>query len=290
MAGIVWALVAVMIWAGWFVATRIAVGPGGVLGATDLVAIRFGIGGLLMLPVFLARARSLPRSAWIDGLWLTVGSGAPFALVVSAGLRFAPASHAAALTPGTMPLWAAILGIVLLKDRPNRGQFLGLAFIVCGALSLAGGLVGTREILGHGLFVIGSILFAVSTVRMRGSKLKPLDATALVCVYSLAGYLPVYLLAGTSNLALASTRELVFQSIYQGVLVSAAALLAFNRAIALLGRRAPAFAALVPVLATIFAIPAAGEIPGPAESIAVLAIGSGVLLTTTGGISMWRRR
>jgi drug/metabolite transporter (DMT)-like permease len=279
-----WALLAVTIWGGWFVATRIAVGPGGVLGASDLVAIRFGVGGLLLLPAFLARARSWPRAAWIDALWLTAGSGAPFALVVSTGLRFAPASHAAALTPGTMPLWAALLGMLFMRDRPNRGQFLGLGLILSGALTLAGGIVGRDEILGHGFFLIGSVLFAASTVRMRGSQLKPLDATALVCVYSFVGYLPFYLLSGTSNLALASARELAFQALYQGVLVSAVALLAFNRAIAVLGRRAPAFAALVPVLATLFAIPAAGEIPGWPESIAVVAIGLGVLLTAISGL------
>jgi drug/metabolite transporter (DMT)-like permease len=286
--GIAWALLAVTIWAGWFVATRIAVGPGGVLGASDLVAIRAGIGGLVLLPVFVARVSSLPRSAFVDGRWLTVGSGAPFALIVSAGLRYAPASHAAALTPGTMPLWAALLGLVFLRDRLGRVQLLGLALIASGALVLAGGLAGQQAVLGHGFFLIGATLFAAGTVRMRGSQLKPLDATALVGAYSLVGYLPFYLLAGTSNLALASARELVFQGIYQGVLVSAVALLAFNRAIALLGRRAPAFAALVPVLATLFAIPAIGEIPGSAESVAVIAIALGVLLIQTGGISFRR--
>jgi drug/metabolite transporter (DMT)-like permease len=130
------------------------------LGASDLVAIRAGIGGLLLLPVFVFRARSLSRSAFVDGLWLTVGSGAPFALIVSAGLRYAPASHAAALTPGTMPLWAALLGLVFLKDRLSRVQLLGLVLIASGALVLAGGLAGR-----HG----GGCRAAVIMTLMRGA-------------------------------------------------------------------------------------------------------------------------
>ncbi len=49
--GVAFALLAVSLWGGWFVITRRAVGAGGVLGPADLVALRFGIGGLLLLPV-----------------------------------------------------------------------------------------------------------------------------------------------------------------------------------------------------------------------------------------------
>src|SRR5689334_3189650 len=49
--GVLWGLAAVLIWAGWWVLTRFSVT--GSLRATDLAALRFGLAGLVMLPVFL---------------------------------------------------------------------------------------------------------------------------------------------------------------------------------------------------------------------------------------------
>ncbi len=64
--------------------------------------------------------------------------------------------------------------------------------------------------------------------------------------------------------------------------MSVVALVAFNRSLGLIGRRTPAFTALVPVIATILAIPVLGEVPDPLHVGAILAIGAGVLLTTRG--------
>ena len=61
------------------------------------------------------------------------------------------------------------------------------------------------------------------------------------------------------------------------------ALLAFNRAVGLLGARAPGFTALVPVLATLGAVAVLGEVPGLVEVAAVSAVAVGVLLNALGG-------
>ena len=235
-AGIAWALLAISLWGGWFVVTRRTVGAGGILGPADLVALRFGIGGLLLLPVLVLRLRGLDRSAWRDGLILFVAQGAPFALLISVALRHAPAGHGAALTPGTMPLFAALLGILVLGDRPGRAALAGFGLIAAGALTLAGGFRDSDELFGYAL----------------------------------------------SRLAEAPLGELAIQAVYQGVLVSVVALIAFNRSLALIGRRTPGFTALVPVIATILAIPVLGEVPSPVHVGAILAIGAGVLLTTRG--------
>ncbi|ACL57851.1 DMT family transporter [Methylobacterium nodulans] len=279
--GIGWALLAVTIWGGWFVVTRRAVGTGNVLGPADLVAIRFGCGGLILLPVVL-RLRRLTRRDAADAVWLILGQGAPFALLISIALRYAPAGHGAALTPGTMPLMAAVLGILCLRDRPSRTALAGLALILVGALALAGAVETREELLGYGMFLAAALLWAIGTVRMRRSALRPVEATALICVASLIGYVPPYLALGLSRIPAAPAGELALQVIYQGVLVSVVGLLAFNRSLALIGRRTPAFTALVPVIATLLAIPVLGEFPSVASALAVAAIALGVLLTTRG--------
>jgi drug/metabolite transporter (DMT)-like permease len=280
--GIGFALIAVSLWGGWFVVTRRTVGAGGTLGPADLVALRFGIGGLLLLPVLALRLRGLVRAALVDGAVLFFAQGAPFALLISVALRYAPAGHGAALTPGTMPLFAALLGALVLGDRPGRLALAGLGLIALGALTLAGGFRDADELFGYALFLTAAFLWAAGTVRMRRSRLTALEATALICVASLVTYIPVYLAAGLSRLAEAPVAELAIQALYQGVLVSVVALVAFNRSLALIGRRTPAFTALVPVIATLLAIPVLGEIPDPLHIGAILAIGAGVLLTTRG--------
>ncbi|ACA17100.1 protein of unknown function DUF6 transmembrane [Methylobacterium sp. 4-46] len=281
LAGIAWALLAVSIWGGWFVVTRRAVGSGGSLAPADLVAIRFGCGGLILLPVVL-RLRRLSRREAADAAWLVLGQGAPFALLISIGLRYAPAGHGAALTPGTMPLMAAALGIALLGDRPGRVALLGLGLILAGALTLAGAATTGDELLGDAMFLTAALLWALGTVRMRRSALRPVEATALICVVSLVGYLPPYFALGLSRLREAGAAELALQVAYQGVLVSVVGLIAFNRSLALIGRRTPAFTALVPAIATLLAIPVLGEVPSLPAAAAVAAIGLGVLLTTRG--------
>ena len=280
-AGVGWALLAVVIWSGWFVVTRHAVAGRGTLAAADLVALRFGISGLLLLPVLLRRAAPLPMRAWREGVWFVAGSGAPFALVLSLGLRFAPASHAAALTPGTVPLFAAGFGALLLREWPGRVRAAGLLLIAAGAAAivLVGG--GGAALPGHLAFLACGAAWGLSTVQMRRAGISALDATALTCVISLL-YVPPYLLSGVSRLAAAPWQELALQAVYQGVLASAVALLAFNRAVALLGPRAPGFTALVPVLATLGAAAVLDEVPGPAEAAAVAAVAAGVLLNALG--------
>ncbi|WP_288580967.1 DMT family transporter [uncultured Methylobacterium sp.] len=280
--GVAFALLAVSLWGGWFVITRRAVGAGGVLGPADLVALRFGIGGLVLLPVLLLRLRGLDRRAYLDGAVLYVAQGAPFALLISIALRYAPAGHGAALTPGTMPLFAALLGALVLGDRPGRLALAGLGLIAAGALTLAGGFRDADELFGYGLLLTAAFLWAAGTVRMRRSRLTALEATALICVGSLVTYIPVYLASGLSRLWEAAPAEVALQALYQGVLVSVVALIAFNRSLGLIGRRTPAFTALVPVIATILAIPVLGEVPDPLHVGAILAIGAGVLLTTRG--------
>ena len=281
-AGVAWALLAVGIWSGWFVVTRHAVGGHGTLGAPDLVALRFGISGLILLPVLLRRAPAMPRQAWRDGAWLVAGSGAPFALALSLGLRFAPASHAAALTPGTMPLFAAGFGALLMGERPGRVRGAGLLLIAAGAAAIVLVHRDGGALPGHVTFLACAAAWAIATIRMRRSGMSALDATALTCVLSLV-YVPLYLLSGASRLAAAPWSELAVQAVYQGMLASAVALLAFNRAVGLLGARAPGFTALVPVLATLGALAVLGEVPGLTEAAAVAAVALGVLLNALGG-------
>jgi drug/metabolite transporter (DMT)-like permease len=78
--------------------------------------------------------------------------------------------------------------------------------------------------------------------------------------------------------------ELVWQTLWQGVLIGCIALIALNHAIAQLGaERATALVALVPVLSAILAFLFLGEVPSSAEIVAILAVSAGVSIGASRG-------
>ena len=279
MQGGAWAAVALLIWAGWFGVTR--AGVRGTLGIADVAALRLGIGALLLLPGFLRGAARIPRRGWAEGVVLSAAWGAPFVLLLGRGVQLTSAAYAAGLVPSTMPVFAGLLAWIFRRERPTPRRLAGYGVIVAAVLVLALVVPGPRNAWADLLLMGASLSWAVYTLRVGRSGLSPAQAAALTCIYSAAVFLPVYWVWGLSGLASVPVRELVVQGVYQGVLAGAGAILAFTRAVALLGpASASAVTSLVPVVATMLAVPLAGEWPGPLELSADVAIGAGVWLAT----------
>jgi drug/metabolite transporter (DMT)-like permease len=125
-------LAAVSIWAGWSAMTRLAVTTS--LDAWDIPALRFGIAGILLSPILMRRGIALDRAGWLGLGGLIFGTGAPYALMVAIGLRFAPAYDAGALNPGCIPLFVALIAAIVLREKPFKTQKRGLSLILFGAL------------------------------------------------------------------------------------------------------------------------------------------------------------
>jgi drug/metabolite transporter (DMT)-like permease len=280
--GVAWALFAVLIWSGWFVLTRLSLVEN--LSTYDIAALRFGTAGLLLLPVVLKRGFGLRQVQPLTLVALVAGAGAPYALVVTAGLFFAPASHGSALTPGVMPLWVALLGLVVLGETlPSRRRF-GLLLILLGVIAIAGvGVILSqgREWLGHVLFLSAALMWACYTIALRHSGLPALHGTAIVAVWSMLLYLPIYALFLEPGILAARPSSLVFAVLYQGVMSSVVSLVAYTRAVAILGpSRAAAFASLNPVLGLLIAIPVLGEIPSALDLVGIVLVSAGVFFAT----------
>ncbi len=119
--GVAFALFAISIWSGWFVSTRFDVTSN--LTAYDLVALRFGVSALILLPVVIRLRAGIGLVCWPIGLALFAGSGVPYSLLSTSGVAFAPAEQGAVLTPGVMPLATALLGVIILKERLRRAKY-----------------------------------------------------------------------------------------------------------------------------------------------------------------------
>src|SRR3954462_8480231 len=156
-------------WAGWYVATRFGLTSTS-LDVQDLAALRFGVAGLLLLRVVWRRGLAVDRLGWPGLAAVALGGGAPFALLVGAGLVYAPVSHASALTQGMVPLAVGLLAAVVLKERLTAPKLAGFGLIVAGAAIIAGvpmAALASRESIGHAFFVAAAVLWAGYTVALR---------------------------------------------------------------------------------------------------------------------------
>ena len=285
MSGYAAAVVVVLVWAAYPVATR-----AGVLGSfapQDLMVLRFGVGALLFLPWVVLHSGAISRDAWLRGIPLTVFQGAGMAALVIFGLQYAPANHAAALGPGVAPAWVVLLGFLLFSKRPSARMIIGAAFCATGVITLAASSASGADpsvLIGDAMFVAASALGSLYVLQMRSWGINAIQAAAVVTLYSALVVVPWHLWSASGALLQVRPLELLWQVLWQGVLIGCIALVALNHAIARLGpERSSALVALVPALSAVLGILFLREIPSVAEIAAILAISAGVTIGASRG-------
>lgn len=251
--GLLAAGLSVLIGVGWQVATRL--GTTTTLAPIDLALFRYGVPALALAPLW-QRAGLVPAGVAPGTVALMVlGAGLPFGLAAMAGAAFAPIAHMAVLLPGTMPLFVALLAWIVLAERPGPRRLAGLGLILAGILA-----IGLPALADHGdgvwrgdlLFLAAALLWAVYTVAYRRSGLAPWTSAAVVAGWSGLAALPAWLLAGTSRLAVAPTRDIALQFVMQGVVAGLGGLGIYALAVRHLGAgRAATSGALVPPVAAL---------------------------------------
>ncbi|HNB27288.1 MAG TPA: DMT family transporter [Alphaproteobacteria bacterium] len=264
------------------------------LSLPDLAALRFGIGGLLLMPVLLRHG--LSAVTWREAAALAFFGGLGFAVFAYAGFSLAPAAHGAVLLHGTLPLFTwAIMGLIQRRHVP-RSQVVGIVLIATGVALMAYDSVAgasPRQLLGDGCLLVASLLWSSYGVLSRRLGLPPAQGASIVAVFSMCCFLPVYLLLPAKAILLVGHRELLLQAGVQGVLIGAVSIFVYTRAVAALGPdRMALFTAAVPCITTLVAIPLLSEVPSIADMIGVGAVTFGMMvaLRPIGGASISTRR
>jgi drug/metabolite transporter (DMT)-like permease len=282
--GALYGIAAAGIWAGWIVVARLGLRSS--LTPWDIAALRFGVGGLLFLPYLLRKGLAIGRVGWIGLAALLLGCGAPMVLLVNAGLLLAPAAHAGGLFSGVVPLMVALLAAPILHETFTGAKRAGLMLILAGVIGIvcgAGSTIGTRENIGHLLFLGGASLWAGYTVAMRRARLDGLHAAAIAAVGTLVLYLPVYAVVGGASLFEAPLADIALQAFVQGFLTAVVSLVLYGRAVSILGASGgAAFPALCPAMTALLAIPILGEWPTTVDWIAIVLISTGVYVVSGG--------
>lgn len=270
-------LAAAMIWGGWFPITRLGVLD--TLNIFDLGLLRYGVAGLIMLPLVIKR-RLYARRWPLLGLGLILlGAGLPYLLLTGSGLKLIPVSHGI-LAPCIMALSSLLLSCLVWKTAPNGHQWASVFLIVMGAgllISEPTEQENVGHIVGHALVMAGGFVWAAYTVALKYYGLDALESTAILSVLSGLAALPLWILFG-NDLSAVDSGPLIGQGFYQGIMSGVLALFLYGYSVSQLGAaRAALFAVLVPVFANIFAVPILGEWPSLLELIALLLLCLGLM-------------
>jgi drug/metabolite transporter (DMT)-like permease len=251
------ALAAVLITAVYPALTRLSITT--TLTPADLLLFRLGVSGLLFTPFLLRHAHEIPRADWLAGLPLSFLHGWGMAACVVFGLQFAPASHAAALGPGAIAAWIALVAFLAFGVQVHAQKLAGISIIVVGVglilVASYRGLSVSTALIGDGMFLLASALGASYLVYIQRRRLDPVVAVALVCVASAMIVIPWHYFFAASALATAPVREIVWQLLLQGVLVGCCAFFALNYATLAIGSQTVGvLSALVPVIGALCAL------------------------------------
>jgi drug/metabolite transporter (DMT)-like permease len=283
--GLAAAVVTVLIWTSFIVIARASADParGGTLTPFDIAFCRIVGASVVLLPwgawlVRRDRRRGVEQSSLfgLSPLTLrvtaTVGlfGGLLYALLAYSGFVFAPALHASVLMPGSLPLWTALLAVLLLGERITPTRAAGLTLIVLGDLLVGGGSLlrafdGGVVWQGDVLFMLAALSWSTYSVLARRHALDAVRATIAVTAFAAVCFVPLYLvlLSGhvlTGHLFTAPLRELAFQAAFQGwgsVVISG---ITFTKMIQYFGPvRSTMITALVPGLSALGAVFFLGE-------------------------------
>ena len=149
------------------------------LSSPDLTVLRFGVAGVLMLPVFaLAWRRDEVQLIERWKVWLMVAlfAGTPFGLLMFGALQFAPPSHAAVFPFTAMSVMGMVLGALVLGDRMTHRRVLGIAVVLVGLVLVSGvdaASLTLRASLGDAVFLVAGTLWAGFGIVSRKHRLDP---------------------------------------------------------------------------------------------------------------------
>jgi drug/metabolite transporter (DMT)-like permease len=248
-----------------------------------------------MLPLLLRSAPAYRKAGWLKCAIMVCGSGAPFFLVCSLGMTYAPAAHIGVMLPGVMPMFVALFAFLLFRERFGGARLLGYGMVLAGVLVLGGSSLletGASDWRGHVLLLLSAASWACFTLAFKRSGLTAWQAAALINAVSVVIMVAIDLFQDGPNLWDLPWRTVAMQGFAQGVLSGLLALAAYSYAVTILGAsKASAFVSLTPALTGLVAALSLGEWPDGVAIAAIVVVGVGVALASgvASGISFKRR-
>ncbi|MEU3279748.1 DMT family transporter [Streptomyces antibioticus] len=274
-------LMTVTIWAGFALSAR-ALSASTLLPA-DAALLRFGVPLVVLAPALWRRRRLLASVRPGPAAKIVCGAGVPFFLAAMSGGSLTSAAFVGAIVPGMVPLFVSAVLVAGGGRAPRGTQTAGLLMIVAGVVALVcrHTVALDREVLlGSGLLLLASGLWALYTVGLREVDLDPVGSIGLLCLPSFAA-VGLLVLTGVlpAGLTRAATSDVLTFLVVQGLGVGLCAGLLYAYAIRRLGpARSSVVGSLSPVLVVLLAVPLLDESPTLPVLVGVPLITVGVAL------------
>ncbi|MET9315967.1 DMT family transporter [Kribbella sp. NPDC003505] len=251
-----------------------------------LLLVRFGLAGLLLLAVALARGalRNLPRRAVVTGLGMGV-----FGYAAQSGLYFSALARIEASLVALLlylyPVLVMVGAIALRREQASPRRIGALAVALAGiGLVLSGAMTGRFDLLGV-LLALGAPIVYTCYILVGDSltaDVPPLALTALVCSGAFGTFLVLALFRGT-DLTFAPIGWLWLAAV--ALISTVAAILFFFAGMARVG---PSVASILSIFEPVVTVVAAALVFGEQLS-AVQWFGGGLVLASV-VIVQWPRR
>lgn len=206
-------LVMIFIWAAWFTASRW--GVQGVLTPADLALLRYGTAAAVTWPLFFfLKGRKLP---WQPLCIMVPTYGVGYIIPMFYGLQSTPVANAGVLVNGVLPILNGVLVWLMYKQGISRGKWVGIAVLtLANGCMFAAGLTDATLTWGWAMILFATLMMSIYLTVYRQY---PLDYKVMVPVLAwgnLLLFLPFFPLL-ESNFAAASTNEILFHGMFQGI-------------------------------------------------------------------------
>jgi drug/metabolite transporter (DMT)-like permease len=276
--GYLFVLITMCIWGGFTIFSRLNLHWH--VSAWDLVAMRFAIAFLILMPVLIYK-KDLAFLWHPRPVILALTGGLAYCLTVYTAFLQAPAAHAAIFLNGCIPLCTAVAAYLLFRQPFDKHTWLSLS-IMSSALVLMSYLMlydqATAFGLGDLLFFISAVWWGIFTVLLKQWKLSAWHSMASVAIWSAIIYLPVYVLFVPKHFQEAEPIHLVIQGLFHGVMVVIIATLTYVAAIERLGAfKTGSIVTLAPFIAAVIAVPLLDEPLNAAIVCGLVGMGFGAL-------------
>jgi len=247
----------------------------------DLIAIRFGVSGLVVLP-FILYFKPWKTLTLFRAIVYSFLLGPIYMMFVFSGFIYAPASHSAVFFNGFLPFLTLLITSLWLKKRISRLQIISVFLILLGAFLIlldGASLKIENSWLGDLLFLIAGLLFAIYIVVSREWKITISELIFCTAFLNFLIYLPIWIIFIPKNFGSISNIDLFTQIIFQGIVPNLIGLLLVTIAVKKIGS-APtsAFLAGVPATASILSVFILGEYLGIKGWIGIVSITPGILI------------
>lgn len=282
-AGLLFGALTVLCWASYNVAAKHGIDAG--FAPVDLAALRFGVGGLVLIPLLIFGPRWRARLPSLKAtLVLTLLGGPLFSVLAVWGFTYAPLTHGVLFAPAANFIVGSLLGVLWLHEKVGRRHLVGGAVMLTGLAVLSGvdaTTLGPETLKGDLLFMATGSTWALFTALMRRWRIDPV--AGVLAQGSAAALLApvVWLVIGGGRMFEMPQDAFLTQVVFQGIVGGLGSSFAFFAAVGALGAtRASMLGPMVPVAAVLMAAAVYLEPPRAIDLAGVSLVTLGLVIAT----------